>query len=129
MENWEVGFASELKKRDNPHPIGACLGEILAIGENWKVAIKDGQIFIDKTNGYICRHILQRVSRFHCDTQKQSGNISVSCEHGGGSYNANGTAEGHIILDTIDDWQPGNKVKVTPDETGQRFFIDDIVEA
>lgn len=129
MENWEVGFAKELASRDNPKPIGACLGTILAIGNNWKVGIKDNQFIIDKTNGYICQHILGRPSDYSA-TQKQSGSIYSGCPlsaHSGSGYSASGSISGHIELAAIDYWQPGNKVKVTPDASGQKFFIDDIV--
>lgn len=129
MESWEVAFAGELKKRDNPQPIGACLGEILAVGDDWKVAIQNGQFIIDKSNGYICQHILGRPSSYTA-TQSQSGSISAGCPlsaHSGSGYNASGTISGHIELSFIDYWRPGNKVKVTPDASGQKFFIDDIV--
>ena len=127
MDGWEYGLAKEFLNRDNPQPnqIGICIGTILST-DPWKVSIQNGQYMIDASNGYVCKHILARSSNYKAE-QKQSGSMSVSCPHGGGSYSAQGTIEGHIDLAAIDDWKAGNKVMVAAGENNQYFFIVDIV--
>lgn len=128
MDSWEVDLAKMFKERDNPTPLGAILGKIVSL-EPLKISIQDGKFFIDKSNCYICNQLLERQSDFDfIADHSQSGNIQVSCEHGGGSYDASGdiSATGKIHLFEV--WKIGDLVMVQPDESGQHFFIVDIVK-
>ena len=131
-DTWAQDIANQFKKRDNPKPISNCIGVILQIGDDWKISIQDGAYIIDKRNGYICRHILQRSSDFTIDQESQNGNLtpgtcSGGFSHGGSSYSTSNSANGHVTLHPIDDWQPGNRVMVAPTTDNQRFFIVDII--
>lgn len=75
-DTWAQDIANQFKKRDNPKPISNCIGVILQIGDDWKISIQDGAYIIDKRNGYICRHILQRSSDFTIDQESQNGNLT-----------------------------------------------------
>ena len=132
-KEWEYYFAGEIKKRDNPKRISNCVGLILAVGDEWKVSIQGGKYIIDKSNGYICEHILARSSEFDL-TDDQSGTMNLgACTYGktheGAKYSANGKMTGHVNLHAIDKWAIGNKVMVSPCEDNQHFFIVDIVRA
>ena len=78
---------------------------------------------------YICNQILERETTFrdYVANQSQSGNISVSCTHSGGSYSANGDIEasGRVHLNEV--WKVGEYVMVVPDQSEQHFFIVDIL--
>lgn len=131
-DTWAQEMANQFKKRDNPKPISNCIGLILQTGDDWKVSIQNGAYIIDKRNGYICRHILQRASDFTIDSESLSGSLTTgSCtggyKHSGSSYSTSNTATGHVTLHPIDDWKPGNKVMVAPTADNQRFFIVDII--
>ena len=131
-DTWAQDIANQFKKRDNPKPISNCIGVILQIGDDWKISIQDGAYIIDKRNGYICRHILQRSSDFTIDQESQNGNLTTGpCSggfsHGGSSYSTSNSANGHVTLHPIDDWQPGNRVMVAPTTDNQRFFIVDVI--
>ena len=128
MKDWEVTLANLFKDRDNPKPLGAILGKIVSL-EPLKISIQDGKFFIDRSNCYVCNQLLERKSDFDFTAdQSQSGQIKVSCEHGGGSYDASGdiNATGKIHLHEV--WKMGDMVMVQPDESGQHFFIVDIVK-
>lgn len=121
MDDWAVQMAKEFKDRDNVKPIGAVLGKVLSIGDNWRVAIKDGSFIIDKTNGYVSNRIRERVCSYE---YKHSGQTTVSGCLGGPetSYSAHGTGE--VKMHEV--WKPGDAVLVIPDETGQEFFVQDV---
>ena len=107
-DTWAQDIANQFKKRDNPKPISNCIGVILQIGDDWKVSIQNGAYIIDKNNGYICRHILQRGSDFTIDNESQSGSLTTgTCsggyKHGGSSYSTANTATGHVTLHPIDE--------------------------
>ena len=80
-DTWAQDIANQFKKRDNPKPISNCIGVILQIGDDWKVSIQNGAYIIDKNNGYICRHILQRGSDFTIDNESQSGSLTTGKDH------------------------------------------------
>lgn len=131
-DTWAQDIANQFRVRDNPKPISNCIGLILQTGDDWKISIQDGAYIIDKRNGYICRHILQRSSNFTIDKESQNGNLTTGAcsggfSHGGSSYSTSNTASGHVTLHPIDDWQPGNRVMVAPTADNQRFFIVDII--
>lgn len=76
-DTWAQDIANQFRVRDNPKPISTCIGLILQTGDDWKVSIQDGAYIIDKRNGYICRHILQRSSNFTIDKESQNGNLTT----------------------------------------------------
>lgn len=129
MENWEYSLAGELKKRDNPKPLGAILGQVVSLSPV-VISIQSGKFMLHEDQIYICNQILERETSFrdYVANQSQSGQISVSCSAGGGSYSADGDIEasGRVHLNEV--WKEGSYVMVVPDESGQHFFIVDIVK-
>ena len=57
MENWEYKLAGEFKSRDNPKPLGACIGKVESLEpviisiQSGKFITKDGTI--DFAPGYV----------------------------------------------------------------------------
>ena len=127
-DSWEYELGAELKKRDNPKPLGACIGKVESLSPV-TISIQSGKYMLRAEQLYICNQILERETTFrdYVANQSQSGSISVSCQCGGGSYNANGdiTASGRVHLNEV--WKKGDFVMVVPDESGQFFFIVDIL--
>lgn len=127
-ENWEYKIAGLLKARDNPKPLGACIGKVESLSPV-VISIQDGRYLLRQNQIYICNQILERETTFrdYIASQSQSGSISVSCEHGGGSYSASGdiTASGRVHLNEV--WKVGDYVMVVPDQSEQHFFIVDIL--
>ena len=125
---WEYEIAQQFKKRDNPQPLGAVIGKIESLSPLC-ISIQSGRFMLHAGQLYICNQILERETTFrdYIADQTQSGSISVSCQHGGGSYSANGdiSAHGRVHLDAV--WQEGDFVLVLPDESGQHYFIIDIL--
>ena len=117
MENWEYKLAELFKDRDNPKPLGACIGKVESLAPVI-ISIQDGKFMLQAEQIYICNQILERETTFrdYVANQSQSGNISVSCTHGGGSYSANGDIEasGRVHLNEV--WKVGDYVMVVPDK-------------
>lgn len=130
-ERWDYDLAKEFKKRDNKKPIGPCIGVVLSTVPA-KISIQDGHFILEGDMIYICNQILERKSKYTAKTkQEQSGSLSVGCPisgHSGAGYTANGTMtmDGEEIH-AKEVWQVGDKVMVVPDESGQHFFIVDIL--
>ena len=128
MENWEYEMAKQFKERDNPKPIGACIGKVESLSPVI-ISIQSGKFMLQAWQIYICNQILERETTFqdYVANQSQSGKISVSCNPGGGNYNADGDIEcnGRVHLNEV--WKVGDYVMVVPDESGQHFFIVDIL--
>ena len=130
-EGWEYELAGQFKQRDNPNPtkLGACIGRVESLSPV-VISIQSGKFMLKQDQIYICNQILERETTFrdYVASQTQSGNISVSCEHGGGSYSADGsiTASGRVHLNEV--WKVGDYVMVVPDESEQHFFIVDIIK-
>ncbi|MBQ2114466.1 MAG: DUF2577 domain-containing protein [Selenomonadales bacterium] len=125
---WDYDLAQQFKKRDNPRPLGAVIGKIESLSPLC-ISIQSGRFMLHAEQLYICNQILERETTF-CDyiaNHSQSGSISVSCQHGGGSYSANGDmkAYGRVHLNEV--WRVGDYVLVLPDESEQHFFIIDIL--
>lgn len=121
MSSWEYELASQFKSRDNPTTkMGPMLGKVISTSPP-VVTIQDGKYTIKGDQLYVAYHLLERKSTY--SSMNQSGSISVSCPHGGGSYTSNST--GDIVLDAV--WRQNDLVIVLPDETEQHFFILDIV--
>lgn len=127
-ESWEFKLASLFKNRDNPKPLGACIGKVESLSPVI-ISIQNGKFMLRQEQLYICNQILERETTFrdYIATQSQSGSISVSCEHGGGSYSANGDIEasGRVHLNEV--WKVGDYVMVVPDQSEQHFFVCDII--
>lgn len=118
---WEYDLAGMLRERDNPTTkIGACLGKVISTSP-MTVSIQNGQYILKGDMIYVAYHLLQRASTY--SQMSQSGTISVSCPHGGGSYTSSST--GSITLDAV--IKVGDLVMVVPDESEQHFFIVDVV--
>ena len=128
MENWEYKLAGEFKSRNNPKPLGACIGKVESLAPVI-ISIQSGKFMLKAEQIYICNQILERETTFrdYIADQEQSGKISVSCEHGGGSYSASGDIEcnGRVHLDEV--WKVGDLVMVVPDESGQHYFVVDVL--
>lgn len=118
---WDYDLAGMLRERDNPTTkIGACLGKVISTSP-MTVSIQDGKYILKGEMLYVAYHLLQRASKY--SQMSQSGTISVSCPHGGGSYTSSST--GSITLDAV--IKAGDLVMVVPDESEQHFFIVDVV--
>lgn len=122
MEDWHVDLAQQFKDRDNPRPMGAMLGLVVAIGDNWLVTLKDGAFKVDKTNGYICNQILRHEADY---SYEHAGTTTVGGCLGGPNTNYSAKGNGKIHIKPL--WQVGDHVLVVPDVREQHFFIVDIV--
>ena len=122
MSSWEYDLAEQFKLRDNPTTrMGAMLGKVVSTSPP-VVTIQNGKYTIKGEQLYIAYHLLQRKSTY--SSMNQSGSISVSCPHGGGSYTS--TSTGDITLDEV--WKAGDLVLVIPSESEQQFFVIDVVK-
>lgn len=132
MDDWAYQMAQQIKMRDNPKPIGACLGVVIST-EPVKISIQDGQFILEGKQVYVCNQILERKSKYTAKTKhEQTGKISTGCPisgHSGSGYDASGTMtmDGEEIH-AKEVWQTGDKVMVVPDAAGEHFFIVDIVK-
>lgn len=118
---WDYELAQQFTSRDNhTTKIGACLGKVISTSP-MTVSIQNGQYILKGDMLYVAYHLLQRASTY--SQMSQSGTISVSCPHGGGSYTSLST--GSITLDAV--IKAGDLVMVVPDESEQHFFIVDVV--
>lgn len=121
MSSWDYDLAEQFKSRDNPKTkMGAMLGKVVSTNPA-VVTIQDGKYTIKGEQLYIAYHLLERKSTY--SSMHQSGSISVSCPHGGGSYTSSST--GDIVLDDV--WKAGDLVLVIPSESEQQFFVVDVL--
>lgn len=121
MSSWEYDLAEQFKSRDNPKTkMGAMLGKVVSTSPP-VVTIQNGRYTIKGEQLYVAYHLLERQSTY--SSMNQSGSITVSCPHGGGSYTS--TSTGDIVLDEV--WKAGDLVLVIPSETEQQFFVVDVV--
>lgn len=121
MSSWDYDLAEQFRSRDNPKTkMGAMLGEVVSTSPP-VVTIQNGRYTIKGEQLYIAYHLLERKSTY--SSMNQSGSISVSCPHGGGSYTSSST--GDIVLDEV--WKAGDLVLVIPSESEQQFFVVDVV--
>ena len=121
MSSWDYELAEQFKSRDNPKTkMGAMLGKVVSTSPP-VVTIQNGRYTINGEQLYIAYHLLERKSTY--SSMKQSGSITVSCPHGGGSYTSSST--GDIVLDDV--WKAGDLVLVIPSESEQQFFVVDVV--
>lgn len=118
---WDYDLASMFRERDNPTTkIGTCLGKVISTSP-MTISIQNGKYILKGEMIYVAYHLLQRQSTY--SQMSQSGTISVSCPHSGGSYTS--TSTGSITLDAV--IKEGDLVMVVPDESEQHFFIVDVV--
>lgn len=121
MKMWDYDLAEQFKRRDNPTTkMGAMLGKVVSTSPP-VITIQNGQYTIKGEQLYIAYHLLERKSTY--SSMNQSGSISVSCPHSGGSYTS--TSTGDIVLDEV--WKAGDLVLVIPSESEQQFFVVDVV--
>lgn len=121
MSSWDYDLAEQFRSRDNPKTkMGAMLGKVVSTSPP-VVTIQNGRYTIKGEQLYIAYHLLERKSTY--SSMNQSGSISVSCPHGGGSYTSSST--GDIVLDEV--WKTGDLVLVIPSESEQQFFVVDVV--
>lgn len=119
--SWDYDLAEQFKSRDNPKTkMGAMLGKVISTSPP-AVSIQNGRYTIKGEQLYIAYHLLERKSTY--SSMNQSGSITVSCPHGGGSYTSSST--GDIVLDEV--WKAGDLVLVIPSESEQQFFVVDVV--
>lgn len=123
MSDWSYSLGELFKERDNPTTkLGACLGKVVSTYPP-VVTIQNGKYTLQGEQLYVAYHLLQRASNY--SKMEQRGTISVSCQHGGGSYTSSST--GSITLDEV--WKVGDLVLVIPSETQQQFFVVDVFRA
>lgn len=121
MSSWDYDLAEQFRSRDNPKTkMGAMLGKVVSTSPP-VVTIQNGRYTIKGEQLYIAYHLLERKSAY--SSMNQSGSITVSCPHGGGSYTSSST--GDIVLDEV--WKAGDLVLVIPSESEQQFFVVDVV--
>lgn len=118
---WDYELGSLFRERDNPKTkMGAMLGKVVSTSPP-VVTIQNGRYTINGEQLYVAYHLLERKSAY--SSMKQSGSITVSCPHGGGSYTS--TSSGDIQLEEV--WKAGDLVLVIPSESEQQFFVVDVV--
>ena len=126
-ESWEYKLAGEFKARNNPKPLGACIGKVESL-EPVIISIQSGKFMLQAHQIYICNQILERKSNYkdlEAD-QEQSGTFYCS-HHSGDSYTAEGSIKEKGKTHLLEVWKVGDYVMVVPDESGQHFFIVDIL--
>lgn len=128
MESWEYELAGEFQKRNNPRPLGACIGKVESL-EPVIISIQDGRFMLRADQIYICNQILERKTNFkdYVADDEQSGKITIQGVCTNKDYEAEGNinCEGRVHL--LEVWKVGDYVMVVPDESGQHFFIVDIL--
>ena len=118
---WDYELGGLFRERDNPKTkMGAMLGKVVSTSPP-VITIQNGRYTIKGEQLYVAYHLLERKSAY--SSMNQSGSITVSCPHGGGSYTS--TSSGDIQLEEV--WKAGDLVLVIPSETEQQFFVVDVV--
>lgn len=121
MSSWEYELAAQFTSRDNPtNKIGNCFGKVLSVNPI-KISIQDGRYIIQGEQLYIAYHLLERKSTY--SSMHQSGSITVSCPHGGGSYTS--TSTGDIVLDEV--IKVGDLVLMVPTQSEQQWVAVDVI--
>ena len=128
MEGWEYKLAGEFKNRDNPKPLGACIGKVESL-EPVIISIQSGKFMLRANQIYICNQILERKTDFkdYVADHDQSGKITISGVCSNKDYSAEGDIECKGRVHLLEVWKVGDYVMVVPDESGQHFFIVDIL--
>ena len=100
--------------------MGPMIGKVISTSPP-VITIQNGKYTIKGEQLYVAYHLLERKSTY--SSMHQSGSISVSCPHGGGSYTS--TSTGDIVLDEV--WKTGDLVLVIPTESEQQFIVVDVI--
>ena len=128
MEHWEYKLAGEFKARNNPKPLGACIGKVESL-EPVIISIQSGKFMLQANQIYICNQILERETTFrdYIADQEQSGQITIQGVCNQKDYEASGDIEcnGRVHLNEV--WKVGDYVMVVPDESGQHYFVVDVL--
>jgi len=125
-ESWEYDLAKQFKTRDNPKPLGAIIGKVESL-EPVVISIQSGQFMLQANQIYICNQILERETTFtdYVANHSQSGKMKYHGHSGGYSADGDITAKGRVHLNEV--WKVGDFVMVVPDQSGQHYFIVDIL--
>ncbi len=125
MQDWEYKLAGEFKARNNPKPLGACIGKVESL-DPVIISIQSGKFMLQANQIYICNQILERKSNFKdlSASQEQDGTIHGAAN---GQYTTEGSIEATGSIHLLQVWQVGDYVMVVPDESGQHYFIVDIL--
>lgn len=123
--SWEYELAKEFTSRTNPtNTLGPCLGKVESVSPAI-ISIQDGNYMIKEDQLYVSYHILERETTYTELVGNMNGSINIDCHPCGGSYQGSITSSGHIHLDAV--WKVGDLVLVVPSESGQQFFVVDVV--
>ena len=123
--NWGYEIAGLFRERDNDTTkIGPCLGKVVSLSPAI-ISIQNGKYMIQGDQLYVSYHLLERQTTYRELVGNMNGSINIDCHPCGGSYQGSITSAGHIHLDEV--WKLNDLVVVLPDESGQHFFILDIV--
>jgi len=106
-------LAKEFKKRDNKVGLGPIIGKVLNSLPDLKISILSGQVVLNRSQLYITKSLYE-------DTidVMLSGDLNID--------NVSQIVEGDISLG-VDPLSEGDKVLMIPSNSGQEFFIIDIV--
>lgn len=126
MNSWEYELANEFKSRDNPKPLGACIGKVESLTPV-VISIQSGQYLLQADQIYICNQILERETTYndHVANFSEAGRLTHDRHRCGYSANGDFESSGRVHLNEV--WKVGDFVMVVPDESGQFFFIVDII--
>lgn len=123
--SWEYDLAKEFTSRNNPtNRLGACLGKVESVSPAI-ISIQDGNYMIQGDQLYVSYHILERETTYSELVGNMNGSINIDCHPCGGSYQGSINSSGNIHLDAV--WKVGDLVLVVPSESGQQFFVVDVV--
>ena len=128
MENWEYKLAGEFKARNNPKPLGACIGKVESLSPVI-ISIQSGKFMLKAEQIYICNQILERKTDFkdYVADDEQSGKISIQGVCNNANYSAEGDIECNGRVHLLEVWEVGDYVMVVPDESGQHYFLVDVL--
>lgn len=123
--SWEYDLAKEFTSRNNPtNRLGTCLGKVESVSPAI-ISIQDGNYMIQGDQLYVSYHLLERETTYSELVGNMNGSINIDCHPCGGSYQGSINSSGHIHLDAV--WKVGDLVLVVPSESGQQFFVVDVV--
>lgn len=123
--SWEYDLAKEFTSRNNPtNRLGPCLGKVESVSPAI-ISIQDGNYMIQGDQLYVSYHLLERETTYSELVGNMNGSINIDCHPCGGSYQGSINSSGNIHLDAV--WKVGDLVLVVPSESGQQFFVVDVV--